>query len=403
MPPYREIRSEVLRKISRADLELAFKARGVTFSKQSGKTWQPVHLDPGDDNPSGSVNCEIGVLHDHRTGESVCFEKIFGDGDYRTGAKKLLELAKMSNGDCGAKNGVLPKSWPEPVEIPAQSLLDEDRLQTFFAACSDFLRSVDENYPIKKYLMVGRGFDLDLAMERGVGILRKDAVEALLAATKDERIASFLENCWEINERLVFPLRDKNNRLVGFDTRGLPRPGKSNPKNKYKPHVFDGFGYFGSVGPGTLHVFEGEPNILQADKANGALVNGIAVGPAGNGKSHADIIRKLATDMIVVGDDDPKGREMTQAIADEAPILAVFAEDGDDADEYLKAGHSWAELLARGVPMSRSWEADKALLRDLLLERQDPEVLAEICAIVSAAVRKHGKLIRANALYYLEK
>jgi Toprim-like len=205
-----------------------------------------------------------------------------------------------------------------------------------------------------------------------------------------------------VGSRLVWPMRT-NDFITRLKFRGIPY---GDHKNIVILKFTDkASGWMGNPQPGELFCFEGEFNLLQCDNKNGSPINGIALGGASSNQKSYDLIRGLSSSMTVVADNDPAGKKMAQGIANVAPIRVIYPNDGKDADEYLRNGHSLSDLLSLAEYLGPSWEGlRESIIKSTNKQPNESSKRAATKEIINALMKK-GRIIHANNghIYFQEK
>jgi hypothetical protein len=362
------------------------------------------HLDIHDENPSGSLCIEKGVTYNFVTAGGECIEYSIGNGNKPLGAKLLLREAQIPIKDSPQfRNTIARFDFDEvlkepmiPHEIQARADVIFSQLRT---DCVAYLQSADAAIPMIQYLTAIRQIPISIATHRGFGLVPRGRLAQLVADLTQidfptDNFQAFVRGGY--SDFLIW-LPEIHGKPTAIRLRGLPKPGTKNPKNMWTFNIRNGEqGYTGSIDKdGTLFVFEGEFNQLQADKSNGSPLNSVAVGSAGTGQKLAKHLHEKSEDIVVIGDDDVAGRKMVQAIADVAPIRVIFAPNGEDADEYLKHS-SWTSLLALAKQMMPSWNGFRERLKPMLALQSNESQKQQITSLIFEALKQKGRILRTT-------
>lgn len=411
---YVEVRAKALEKLGHDGVRRLAETAGVRFKGSARGDEITCNVDDDDDNPSGSFNLSLGVLCDHRDDQSSkSIEGLLGNGDKSLGARLLLQEAGLAI--VGNKRGKSPDLGEFRIEeLRGKATVTEIQsavqlLNSFFSDCTAHLLSLPLSHRMIDYLTRVRGITPQVSAARQMGIIPEHRLHQLLndlqlmESPLAAPIDRFVNAIAFYANRLVWPMQDRQ-CITHFKTRGLPRPGKTNPKNMHTCTLVEGgSGWFGIPGEGPLTVVEGEFNLLQTDNAVGSLINGIAVGSSSIGMKSARDIHALSKTITVIGDDDAAGRKMVQAIADLGLIQVIYPPNGLDADEYLKR-NSWESLMTLAKTLRPSWDGYRVALRSQLLKDANENLKDQVTTQVIAAVTAKGRMVRSGGeLLFIEE
>ena len=140
------------------------------------------------------------------------------------------------------------------------------------------------------------------------------------------------------------------------------------------------------------------------DNQNGSPINGIALGGASGAKKDAELIRSLSPDLTIIADNDDPGRKMAQTIANVRAASVIYPVGVKDADDYIKSGKTFKDLLALRQNIVPTWTGLSEYIKKLASKTpSEPSKTATTKAIMDALAKK-GRYIHTTTgdLLFLE-
>ena len=395
---------------SRIDLAELISSYGiqVKHAGASAKACCPFHHEK---TPSFNINSAKGFYHCFGCGESGDAIKFVQKQEGLTFVEAVKKLAEQ----CGVKI--------EETEDPNAGL--RKRLYALMAELAAFYRrcllQAKEGEIAREYLK-SRALDGAVAEVWGIGYAPNGVSNILRWAEKYKYTPEELEAAGVIKAptrpgdsgyhrfggRLMFPVRDKQGRVVAFSGRQLVEKKNSgkyvnSPETAIfkKSNVLFGFDRASRAIGKDPHceviVCEGQIDCIRLH------ASGFANAVAGQGTAftdeHVRMLKRVANQAVLVYDDDAAGHKATirsagMLLAAEIPVRVVSLPDGDDPDSFLrtKGAEAFRALLEKGESIiSFQCRVERAKERDPAsidaVARVSKAVLATIAACSSAVLR----------------
>lgn len=185
-----------------------------------------------------------------------------------------------------------------------------------------------------------------------LGYTNKQMVEAGVAGEKDGRVYDFMAN------RLVFPVINHQNKVVGFSGRALEKTAFAKYKNTSQTEIFNKSSVI--FGLHTLRkarlnlnyaiLVEGQMDVVSLYQAG--FENAIATMGTAFNKNHVNILSRFVDKVVVCFDGDSAGQKATERsleplLAENFDIKVISLPEKLDPDEFIKKyGHDkFQELL----------------------------------------------------------
>ena len=395
---------------SRIDLAELISSYGIQV-KHAGATAKaccPFHHEK---TPSFNINSSKGFYHCFGCGESGDAIKFVQKQEGLTFVEAVKKLAEQ----CGVKI--------EETEDPNAGL--RKRLYALMAELAAFYRrcllQAKEGEIAREYLK-SRALDGAVAEDWGIGYAPNGVSNILRWAEKYKYTPEELEAAGVVKApsrpgdsgyhrfggRLMFPVRDKQGRVVAFSGRQLVEKKNSgkyvnSPETAIfkKSNVLFGFDRASRAIGKDPHceviVCEGQIDCIRLHSF------GFANAVAGQGTAftdeHVRMLKRVASQAVLVYDDDAAGHKATirsagMLLAAEIPVRVVSLPDGDDPDSFLrtKGAEQFRALLEKGESIiSFQCRVERAKERDPAsidaVARVSKAVLATIAACSSAVLR----------------
>ena len=398
---------EIKARIDLADLVASYGIQ-VRNAGGSAKACCPFHHEK---TPSFNINTARGFYHCFGCGESGDGIKFVQKQEGLTFVEAVKKLAEQ----CGVKI--------EEAEDPNAGL--RKRLYSLMAELAAFYRrcllQAKEGETARKYLE-SRALAGAVAEDWGIGYAPNGVANILRWAEKYKYTPEELEAAGVVKApnrpgdsgyhrfggRLMFPVRDKQGRVVAFSGRQLVEKKNSgkyvnSPETAIfkKSNVLFGFDRAGRAIGKDPHceviVCEGQIDCIRLH------ASGFANAVAGQGTAftdeHVRMLKRVASQAVLVYDDDAAGHKATirsagMLLAAEIPVRVVSLPDGDDPDSFLrtKGAGQFRALLEKGESIisfqcrvERAKEADPSSID--AVARVSKAVLATIAACPSAVLR----------------
>ena len=395
---------------SRIDLAELISSYGIQVKHAGGsaKACCPFHHEK---TPSFNINSAKGFYHCFGCGESGDAIKFVQKQEGLTFVEAVKKLAEQ----CGVKI--------EETEDPNAG--QRKRLYALMAELAAFYRrcllQAKEGELARNYLK-DRALDGSVAEDWGIGYAPNGVANILRWAEKYKYTPEELEAAGVIKApsrpgdsgyhrfagRLMFPVRDKQGRVVAFSGRQLvaqKNSGKyvNSPETLIfkKSKVLFGFDRasraIGKDSHCEVIVCEGQIDCIRLHSS------GFANAVAGQGTAftdeHVRMLKRVASQAVLVYDDDAAGHKATirsagMLLAAEIPVRVVSLPDGDDPDSFLrtKGAEQFRALLEKGESIiSFQCRVERAKERDPAsidaVARVSKAVLATIAACSSAVLR----------------
>ena len=398
---------EIKARIDLADLVASYGIQ-VKHAGGSAKACCPFHHEK---TPSFNINSAKGFYHCFGCGESGDAIKFVQKQEGLTFVEAVKKLAEQ----CGVKI--------EETEDPNAGL--RKRLYALMAELAAFYRrcilQAKEGEIAREYLK-SRALDGAVAEDWGIGYAPNGVSNILRWAEKYKYTPEELEAAGVIKAptrpgdrgyhrfagRLMFPVRDKQGRVVAFSGRQLvaqKNSGKyvNSPETAIfkKSNVLFGFDRasraIGKDSHCEVIVCEGQIDCIRLH------ASGFANAVAGQGTAftdeHVRMLKRVASQAVLVYDDDAAGHKATirsagMLLAAEIPVRVVSLPDGDDPDSFLrtKGAEQFRALLEKGESIiSFQCRVERAKERDPAsidaVARVSKAVLSTIAACPSAVLR----------------
>ena len=398
---------EIKARIDLADLVASYGIQ-VKHAGGSAKACCPFHHEK---TPSFNINSAKGFYHCFGCGESGDAIKFVQKQEGLTFVEAVKKLAEQ----CGVKI--------EEAEDPNAGR--RKRLYALMAELAAFYRrcllQAKEGELARNYLK-DRALDGAVAEDWGIGYAPNGAANILRWAEKYKYTPEELEAAGVVKApsrpgdsgyhrfagRLMFPVRDKQGRVVAFSGRQLvaqKNSGKyvNSPETLIfkKSNVLFGFDRasraIGKDSHCEVIVCEGQIDCIRLHSS------GFANAVAGQGtaftEEHVRMLKRVASQAVLVYDDDAAGHKATirsagMLLAAEIPVRVVSLPDGDDPDSFLrtKGAEAFRALLEKGESIiSFQCRVERAKERDPAsidaVARVSKAVLATIAACSSAVLR----------------
>ena len=398
---------EIKARIDLADLVASYGIQ-VKHAGGSAKACCPFHHEK---TPSFNINSAKGFYHCFGCGESGDAIKFVQKQEGLTFVEAVKKLAEQ----CGVK--------VEETEDPNAG--QRKRLYALMAELAAFYRrcllQAKEGELARNYLK-DRALDGAVAEDWGIGYAPNGVSNILRWAEKYKYTPEELEAAGVIKApsrpgdngyhrfagRLMFPVRDKQGRVVAFSGRQLvaqKNSGKyvNSPETLIfkKSNVLFGFDRasraIGKDSHCEVIVCEGQIDCIRLHSS------GFANAVAGQGTAftdeHVRMLKRVANQAVLVYDDDAAGHKATirsagMLLAAEIPVRVVSLPDGDDPDSFLrtKGAEQFRALLEKGESIiSFQCRVERAKERDPAsidaVARVSKAVLATIAACPSAVLR----------------
>ena len=395
---------------SRIDLVELISSYGIQV-KHAGATAKACCPFHNEKTPSFNINSAKGFYHCFGCGESGDAIKFVQKQEGLTFVEAVKKLAEQ----CGVKI--------EEAEDPDASL--RKRLYALMAELAAFYRrcllQAKEGESARSYLK-DRSLDGAVAEDWSIGYAPNGVANILRWAEKYKYTPQELEAAGVIKApsrpgdrgyhrfggRLMFPVRDKQGRVVAFSGRQLvaqKNSGKyvNSPETAIfkKSNVLFGFDRASRAIGKTPHceviVCEGQIDCIRLH------ANGFENSVAGQGTAftdeHVRMLKRVASQAVLVYDDDAAGHKATirsagMLLAADIPVRVVSLPDGDDPDSFLrtKGAEAFRALLEEGESIisfqcrvERAKEQNPASID--AVARISKAVLATIAACSSAVLR----------------
>ena len=398
---------EIKARIDLADLVASYGIQ-VKHAGGSAKACCPFHHEK---TPSFNINSAKGFYHCFGCGESGDAIKFVQKQEGLTFVEAVKKLAEQ----CGVK--------VEETEDPNAG--QRKRLYALMAELAAFYRrcllQAKEGELARNYLK-DRALDGAVAEDWGIGYAPNGVSNILRWAEKYKYTPEELEAAGVIKApsrpgdngyhrfagRLMFPVRDKQGRVVAFSGRQLvaqKNSGKyvNSPETLIfkKSNVLFGFDRasraIGKDSHCEVIVCEGQIDCIRLHSS------GFANAVAGQGTAftdeHVRMLKRVANQAVLVYDDDAAGHKATirsagMLLAAEIPVRVVSLPDGDDPDSFLrtKGAEQFRALLEKGESIiSFQCRVERAKERDPAsidaVARVSKAVLSTIAACPSAVLR----------------
>lgn len=398
---------EIKARIDLADLVASYGIQ-VKHAGGSAKACCPFHHEK---TPSFNINSAKGFYHCFGCGESGDAIKFVQKQEGLTFVEAVKKLAEQ----CGVK--------VEETEDPNAG--QRKRLYALMAELAAFYRrcllQAKEGELARNYLK-DRALDGAVAEDWGIGYAPNGVSKILRWAEKYKYTPEELEAAGVIKApsrpgdngyhrfagRLMFPVRDKQGRVVAFSGRQLvaqKNSGKyvNSPETLIfkKSNVLFGFDRasraIGKDSHCEVIVCEGQIDCIRLHSS------GFANAVAGQGTAftdeHVRMLKRVANQAVLVYDDDAAGHKATirsagMLLAAEIPVRVVSLPDGDDPDSFLrtKGAEAFRALLEKGESIiSFQCRVERAKERDPAsidaVARVSKAVLSTIAACPSAVLR----------------
>ena len=398
---------EIKARIDLADLVSSYGIQ-VKHAGGSAKACCPFHHEK---TPSFNINSAKGFYHCFGCGESGDAIKFVQKQEGLTFVEAVKKLAEQ----CGVK--------VEETEDPNAG--QRKRLYALMAELAAFYRrcllQAKEGELARNYLK-DRALDGSVAEDWGIGYAPNGVANILRWAEKYKYTPEELEAAGVIKApsrpgdsgyhrfagRLMFPVRDKQGRVVAFSGRQLvaqKNSGKyvNSPETLIfkKSNVLFGFDRasraIGKDSHCEVIVCEGQIDCIRLHSS------GFANAVAGQGTAftdeHVRMLKRVANQAVLVYDDDAAGHKATirsagMLLAAEIPVRVVSLPDGDDPDSFLrtKGAEAFRALLEKGESIiSFQCRVERAKERDPAsidaVARVSKAVLSTIAACPSAVLR----------------
>ena len=398
---------EIKARIDLADLVSSYGIQ-VKHAGGSAKACCPFHHEK---TPSFNINSAKGFYHCFGCGESGDAIKFVQKQEGLTFVEAVKKLAEQ----CGVKI--------EETEDPNAG--QRKRLYALMAELAAFYRrcllQAKEGELARNYLK-DRALDGAVAEDWSIGYAPNGVANILRWAEKYKYTPEELEAAGVIKAptrpgdsgyhrfagRLMFPVRDKQGRVVAFSGRQLvaqKNSGKyvNSPETLIfkKSNVLFGFDRasraIGKDSHCEVIVCEGQIDCIRLHSS------GFANAVAGQGTAftdeHVRMLKRVASQAVLVYDDDAAGHKATirsagMLLAAEIPVRVVSLPDGDDPDSFLrtKGAEAFRALLEKGESIiSFQCRVERAKERDPAsidaVARVSKAVLATIAACSSAVLR----------------
>ena len=395
---------------ARVDLAELVSSYGIQVKHAGGsaKACCPFHHEK---TPSFNINSAKGFYHCFGCGESGDAIKFVQKQEGLTFVEAVKKLAEQ----CGVKI--------EETEDPNAG--QRKRLYALMAELAAFYRrcllQAKEGELARNYLK-DRALDGAVAEDWSIGYAPNGVANILRWAEKYKYTPEELEAAGVIKAptrpgdsgyhrfagRLMFPVRDKQGRVVAFSGRQLvaqKNSGKyvNSPETLIfkKSNVLFGFDRasraIGKDSHCEVIVCEGQIDCIRLHSS------GFANAVAGQGTAftdeHVRMLKRVASQAVLVYDDDAAGHKATirsagMLLAAEIPVRVVSLPDGDDPDSFLrtKGAEQFRALLEKGESIiSFQCRVERAKERDPAsidaVARVSKAVLATIAACSSAVLR----------------
>ncbi|MBQ3808693.1 MAG: DNA primase [Kiritimatiellae bacterium] len=398
---------EIKARIDLADLIASYGIQ-VKHAGGSAKACCPFHHEK---TPSFNINAAKGFYHCFGCGESGDAIKFVQKQEGLTFVEAVKKLAEQ----CGVKI--------EETEDPNAGR--RKRLYALMAELAAFYRrcllQAKEGELARNYLK-DRALDGAVAEDWGIGYAPNGIANIMRWAEKYKYTSEELEAAGVIKAptrpgdsgyhrfagRLMFPVRDKQGRVVAFSGRQLvaqKNSGKyvNSPETLIfkKSNVLFGFDRasraIGKDSHCEVIVCEGQIDCIRLHSS------GFANAVAGQGTAftdeHVRMLKRVASQAVLVYDDDAAGHKATirsagMLLAAEIPVRVVSLPDGDDPDSFLrtKGAEQFRALLEKGESIiSFQCRVERAKERNPAsidaVARVSKAVLATIAACSSAVLR----------------
>ena len=354
---------EIKARIDLADLVASYGIQ-VRNAGGSAKACCPFHHEK---TPSFNINTARGFYHCFGCGESGDAIKFVQKQEGLTFVEAVKKLAEQ----CGVK--IEETADPTAGKRKRLHALMAE-LAAFYHRC---LLQAKEAQPARDYLK-SRALDGDIAEDWCIGYAPNGIANILKWAEKYKYTPEELADAGVVKPpdrpgdrgyhrfggRLMFVVRDKQGRVVAFSGRQLVEQKNS---GKYvnspetlifkKSNVLFGFDRaaraIGKDPHGEVIVCEGQIDCIRLHSC------GFANAVAGQGtaftEEHVRMLRRVASQAVLVYDDDAAGHKATvrsgaMLLAAEIPVRVVSLPDGDDPDSFLrtKGAEPFRALLEKG-------------------------------------------------------
>lgn len=391
--------------------ELIERHTDITFTKDTSD-WLNCKGDAGDKTPSAGFHSESWVFNDFR-GKTMCLEQVLGRGDKSLGWKILFDTSGFKAGELGFNNGKIPEKLVSDESISKSVKLfetksDLEKAKPIFLAfikdCCDDLMAIDYVHNTVHWVEITRRIPRQVLVNRGMGLAsdrRLDQLATNLENVSKDLAAAVRNFKLRTNNLLVWCMSTKD-IITRLKFRGVPEG--ENRKFFTLSFANEHIGWMGDPQPGELFCFEGEFNLLMCDHQNGSPINGVALGGSSGAQKDAELIRSLSPDLTIIADNDDPGRKMAQTIANVKAASVVYPVGVKDADDFIKSGKTFKDLLALKQMIVPTWIGLSDKIKKLVAQDINEANKTKATKSITEALDKKGRFIHTTTgdLLFLE-
>lgn len=365
--------------------------------------------------PSFHVNPERGMWHCFGCGaHGDCFTFLmrlealsFPEALERLADRAGVTLERRTRGPGRDERDEMLNALASAARFFTQSLHKDARAQDYLRK-----RAIDD----QTAQTFGLGFAPD-GWDNLVGFLSREKVE-LKAAEKAGLVARGREGGFydRFRNRLIFPVTDASDRVVGFGGRDL---GEGGPKYLNSPEtpifrkgsILYGLGLARKAisAAGSAVLVEGYLDVISCHRAG--VENAVAAMGTASGEGHVALLKRLCDRAILCFDSDAAGRRAATAAslafsAGGFDVRVALLPEGDDPDSLVSSGRS-AELvkaLEAAVPAADHLLEELMAGFDLRDEAQRSRMLEQAVVLVAKVPNQfeRDRLIRKLVPYHAD-
>ena len=298
-----------------------------------------------DNNPSLSVSTDKKIYKCFSCGATGTVFKFIMDYEnvsFLESVKKVADIAGI-NVDVGKTNKV--SIYPELHKIYDLSLkFYMNNINTAGGkAAKEYLKQRDINEEIIKEFQIGLALDNNEALTKILikKFEQKDLLKTGLLGKTDYGFYDLFQS------RIMFPLYDLNGQVVGYSGRIYNKEDNSKYINTRETEIFKKgellYNYHKAKDPArrenVVIVVEGFMDVIRMHTID--IKNVVATMGTATTINQANLIKKMAKEVIICFDGDKAGAKATMSLAEELIKIGVTPkvvrlEDGLDPDEYIK-------------------------------------------------------------------
>jgi DNA primase len=189
----------------------------------------------------------------------------------------------------------------------------------------------------------------------GIGYSEEDVLSAgLITKTNDGRI---YDRFWG---RVVFPIKDKQGRVVGFGGRAIENERKPKYLNSPATPVFDKSALLYGLDQARMSIRRSRTVVLVEGYLDVEMAHQFGhtnvVGTMGTNLTvrQAEMLKSMSERMILAFDSDGAGKmaaiRSIEKLRGKGELYIVVIPDGKDPDGFLRNGGDWEGLLSGAIP-----------------------------------------------------